>query len=509
MSCPAVVRVLVPGGPAVVRVVTPGPPGTSTGGGAALSDEDPLPVATVADPGDSEEASRANHQHALPAGQTLLAATDKIAWDAAASRVAQLGEDDSPTFAGLTVTGTAIAAQFDGNLTGAVGSHCRNVSGVALAALTPLCVTGSQGDTTILEVVAAHGDTPGRMPAAGLALAALGTSGSAANGHLVGAGVIAGVNTAGFTSGAPLFVAPAGGITATRPTTGLVQVVAVVGRVHAITGTVVVSPGPALSLAAFSGAYGDLSGRPTLVSSINGQTGVVTLGTGDLGESGGNLFFTAARAIGSALTGFAAGAGTVAATDSILQAINKIVGNIAGRALTGLIASSGLTMNPNRLAGRISAGVGTVEEVTPTGGMVLIDGNLVPGEIVKLVVSNIGETGITTGNFKNETRIDRPFTLLGLWWNCHPTAMGSASTSDARPYIRTGAGTTSAGTKTNILTTTNNIASLATSVHTVDATSSINGGEISGSAGDWLGADLMSVGTGSSGHFLTFILRYS
>jgi hypothetical protein len=141
--------------------------------------------------------------------------------------------------------------------------------------------------------------------------------------------------------------------------------------------------------------------------------------------------------------------------------------------------------------------------------MVLIGGNLVPGEIVKLVVSNIGETGITTGNFKNETRIDRPFTLLGLWWNCHPTAMGSASTSDARPYVRTGAGTTSAGTKTNILTTTNNIASLAASVHTVDATSSISGGEISGSAGDWLGADLMSVGTGSSGHFLTFILRYS
>jgi hypothetical protein len=69
----------------------------------------------------------------------------------------------------------------------------------------------------------------------------------------------------------------------------------------------------------------------SLVSSINGQTGAVTLGTGDLGESGGNLFFTAARAIGSALTGFVAGAGTVAATDSILQAINKIVGNIAAK----------------------------------------------------------------------------------------------------------------------------------------------------------------------------------
>jgi hypothetical protein len=245
------------------------------------------------------------------------------------------------------------------------------------------------------------------------------------------------------------------------------------------------------------------------VSSINGQTGAVTLGTGDLGESGGNLFFTASRAIGSALTGFVAGAGTVAATDSILQAINKIVGNIANRALTGLIGSSGLTMNTNRLIGRSTAGTGAPEEISTSGGLVLVGGVLVPGEIVKLVVSNVGETGITTGNFKSETRIDRAFVVVGVWWNCHPTAMGSAATSDARPYIRTGAGTTSVGTKTNLLTTTNNVASLAASVHTVDATSSISGGTYSGSAGDWLGVDFMSLGTGSSGHMLTYVLRYS
>jgi hypothetical protein len=245
------------------------------------------------------------------------------------------------------------------------------------------------------------------------------------------------------------------------------------------------------------------------VSSINGQTGAVTLGTGDLGESGGNLFFTASRAIGSALTGFVVGAGAVAATDSILQAINKIVGNVANRALTGLIGSSGLTMNTNRLIGRSTAGTGAPEEISTSGGLVLVGGVLVPGEIVKLVVSNVGETGITTGNFKSETRIDRAFVVVGVWWNCHPTAMGSAATSDVRPYIRTGAGTTSVGTKTNLLTTTNNVASLAASVHTVDATLSISGGTYSGAAGDWLGADLMSLGTGSSGHMLTYVLRYS
>ena len=146
---------------------------------------------------------------------------------------------------------------------------------------------------------------------------------------------------------------------------------------------------------------------------------------------------------------------------------------------------------------------------TPAGGLSIQSGNLVPGEIIKLIISDLGETGIATGNSKREVRIDRAFVVLGVWWNCHPSAMASAGTSEARPYIRTGAGTTSAGTKTNLLTSAGNIASLAASVHTVDATSLISGGTYSGSAGDWLGVDIMSVGTGSSGHQLTYLLRYS
>jgi hypothetical protein len=194
-----------------------------------------------------------------------------------AARVAQLGESGSPTFAGLTVTGTATAVQVDADLlTGPVSDHCRNVSGVPLAALTPLYVTGSQGDTTILEVVPARGDTPSLMPAAGLALAAMGTSGSAAGGHVVVAGPIAGVNTAGLVHGQELFVAPTGGVTPTQPTTGEVQVVATVGRVHANTGTVVVNPGPALSAAAYTGAYGDISGRPGEISQAEAEEGTGT-----------------------------------------------------------------------------------------------------------------------------------------------------------------------------------------------------------------------------------------
>jgi hypothetical protein len=85
------------------------------------------------------------------------------------------------------------------------------------------------------------------------------------------------------------------------PTTGLVQVVAIVGRVHANTGTVIVLPGSALPRAAYTGAYGDLSGRPTLgtaaaaattdfdpagtaSSAITAHLGAVSHLAGDLGN---------------------------------------------------------------------------------------------------------------------------------------------------------------------------------------------------------------------------------
>jgi len=63
------------------------------------------------------------------------------------------------------------------------------------------------------------------------------------------------------------------------------------------------------------------------VDSVNGQTGVVVLDTDDISEGATNLYATNARSISALLTGYVSGAGTVAATDSILQAIQKLNGN--------------------------------------------------------------------------------------------------------------------------------------------------------------------------------------
>lgn len=66
------------------------------------------------------------------------------------------------------------------------------------------------------------------------------------------------------------------------------------------------------------------------VSSVNGYIGAINLTSADITEVT-NLYFTTARVIATALTGFTSGAGTVAASDTILQAIQKLDGNIAAK----------------------------------------------------------------------------------------------------------------------------------------------------------------------------------
>ena len=70
------------------------------------------------------------------------------------------------------------------------------------------------------------------------------------------------------------------------------------------------------------------------VTSVFGRTGAVVqvsgdYNTGQVTESG-NLYFTNARAIAAPLTGYVSGAGVISAADTVLSAIQKLNGNIAG-----------------------------------------------------------------------------------------------------------------------------------------------------------------------------------
>ncbi len=168
--------------------------------------------------------------------------------------------------AGVSATGSVVSIpHIHGDLAGAVYIHVKNTSGGQLVKGTPVRVTGTVGDTTTLEVAAADATSQATMPAIGILDATLAQNGT---GHAVVAGELTGLATASYVIGDPLYVAIGGGLTATRPTTGLVQQVAIVGRVNASTGSVTVTigsemdpPHSAVTLAASVADILNLSGQ--------------------------------------------------------------------------------------------------------------------------------------------------------------------------------------------------------------------------------------------------------
>jgi hypothetical protein len=133
------------------------------------------------------------------------------------------------------------------------------------------------------------------------------------------------------------------------------------------------------------------------VLSVNGQTGAVTLTTTNISE-GSNQYFTNARAIAAPITGFISGAGTVSATDSILQAIQKIVGNIAALASTYVTLATEQTISALKtFSGSGSTGRIIVDQTSGSGVAVDITkaGN---GEALKIAkTSGTGNAVTITG----------------------------------------------------------------------------------------------------------------
>jgi hypothetical protein len=144
---------------------------------------------------------------------------------------------DPLTVNNLTVNTLLTAAHIHGNVAGSLYIHVKNTSNTTLAKGTPVYAVGAVGDTTTLEVAAADSADPAKSPAIGILDEQLIHN---ASGHAVMFGEITGVNTGSYVIGDELYLASGGGLTSTRPTSGYVQSLAVVGRVHASTGTILV-----------------------------------------------------------------------------------------------------------------------------------------------------------------------------------------------------------------------------------------------------------------------------
>ena len=109
----------------------------------------------------------------------------------------------------------------------------KNVSGATIAKGDPVYVTGFSTKTTVAKSL---GNTLATFPVIGLATTSI-TNGS--DGVVIVSGVFSDVNTSSYTAGNILYVATAGGLTATQPTTGS-GAVGVVLKANATTGVILV-----------------------------------------------------------------------------------------------------------------------------------------------------------------------------------------------------------------------------------------------------------------------------
>ena len=109
----------------------------------------------------------------------------------------------------------------------------RNNSGATIAKGDPVYVTGFSTKTTVAKSL---GDTLATFPVIGLATTSI-TNGS--DGVVIVSGVFSDVNTSSYTAGNILYVATAGGLTTTQPTTGS-GAVGVVLKANATTGVILV-----------------------------------------------------------------------------------------------------------------------------------------------------------------------------------------------------------------------------------------------------------------------------
>jgi len=145
------------------------------------------------------------------------------------------------------------------------------------------------------------------------------------------------------------------------------------------------------------------------VTSVGNAATVVTNAnlTGEATSTGNAVTLTNSAVIGKVITGYVSGAGTVAATDNILQAIQKLDGNNSTNAnLTGPITSVG---NATSIASQTGTGTKFVVDTSP----ILVTPNL--GTPTALVGTNITgtATAFTASNVTTNANLTGGVTSVG------------------------------------------------------------------------------------------------
>jgi hypothetical protein len=225
---------------------------------------------------------------------------------------------------------------------------------------------------------------------------------------------------------------------ATIPASGEVQQVGSVARVNVNTGTILVNTGATMARVGFTGAYGDLSGRPTLGTAAAQNVGV---GAGNVVQLDNAAKLPAVD--GSQLTNLPA----AAATDLSYDASTRLLSSSTGTDVTLPLVST------------TAAGLAK-ETGTPSGRFFRDDGDWAHPQDVIVIPVGDETTPLTTGTSKVRFRMPFAATLLAVRANVNTAPTGSTLIVDVNE-----AGTSLLGTKLSIdasETTSTTAASAAT-----------------------------------------------
>ena len=240
----------------------------------------------------------------------------------------------------------------------------KNTSGGTLTKGTPVYSTGVTGDN--LNISAASASSAATMPAIGILSSTLNNNSS---GQVILTGKMIGVDTSGFTAGNNIYVAPTGGFTETKPggDSALIQNIAIVGKVNATEGELVVIG---------SGRSNDVPNLPTDYIFVgDGNTLQVPLADAITGSLPSGTVSGSVQVDITSTTGYTTFSSSLETTDQAISASvaalsgsasdarNELVTKISGSSTAAIAAlSSSLTTTDQAISASVAALSGSASD---------------------------------------------------------------------------------------------------------------------------------------------------